>query len=270
MDGVHSLTLPILTLYSQVQVPIPHRDRPHYPTTSILNWRGGHYMGTPPQVSFISEKPMKQHPHSASSTHSPALSTPSPSCPHHTGCHNGKARAPHNAPALVHRHNRADTIEHRAHNRTPDPTPRRDKLTRQEVPGQRQELGADVPHTDTPQHCHCNDSPGRNIFQLSSSTAAQPIQIPVIPHPRRGHNPHTLQPPTPPSSPAPRSSPRHKSQQSSTPPSPPNHLASASSPSPSVREREIRPTAPGQPHPTSRPSAGTGHAPPPHPHDHQL
>ncbi|MEQ2281789.1 hypothetical protein AMECASPLE_034011 [Ameca splendens] len=32
-------------------------------------------------------------------------------------------------------------------------------------------------HTDTPHHCHCNDTPGRNIIQLSSAdpdTAAAP------------------------------------------------------------------------------------------------
>ncbi|MED6259779.1 hypothetical protein ATANTOWER_030891 [Ataeniobius toweri] len=35
MDVVHSLTLPIHTLYSQVQVPIPHRDnQPPDPGTS--------------------------------------------------------------------------------------------------------------------------------------------------------------------------------------------------------------------------------------------
>ncbi|MED6249760.1 hypothetical protein ATANTOWER_019160 [Ataeniobius toweri] len=30
-------------------------------------------------------------------------------------------------------------------------------------------------HTDTPHHCHWNDSAGRNITQLSSTIAAQPI-----------------------------------------------------------------------------------------------
>ncbi|MEQ2233685.1 hypothetical protein ILYODFUR_024257 [Ilyodon furcidens] len=44
-------------------------------------------------------------------------------------------------------------------------------------------------HTNTPHHHHCNDSPGRNIIQLSSTIAAQPIQMPVTPHTRRGHNP---------------------------------------------------------------------------------
>ncbi|MED6249184.1 hypothetical protein ATANTOWER_010584 [Ataeniobius toweri] len=106
---------------------------------------------------------MKQHPHSASSTHSPAPSTSAVSRPHHTACHDGKARAPRNAtPVAAHRRDRADTIEHRAHNGTPNPTPRWDKLIRQEVPGQRQALKANVPHhaTTTTQTHHCNDSPG--------------------------------------------------------------------------------------------------------------
>ncbi|MED6249221.1 hypothetical protein ATANTOWER_011099 [Ataeniobius toweri] len=151
-------------------------------------------MGTPPQMSFIPEKPTKQHPHSASSTHSPAPSTPASSHPHHTARPQGKGpvqRYP------TYRRNRADTIEHQAHNGTLDPTPRRDKLTRQEVPGQQQALGAGVPHrnhTDTPHHCHCNHSPGGYIIQLCSTTAAQQIQMPVTPLPRRGHPP-TIHPP---------------------------------------------------------------------------
>ncbi|KAK5611390.1 hypothetical protein CRENBAI_017398 [Crenichthys baileyi] len=79
-------------------------------------------MVTPPQVSFIPDKPTKQHPHSASSTHSPAPSPP------------------------AHRRNRADTVERRAHNGAPNPTPRRHKLTWQEVHCQQQALGAGVPH----------------------------------------------------------------------------------------------------------------------------
>ncbi|MEQ2285710.1 hypothetical protein AMECASPLE_034777 [Ameca splendens] len=77
-------------------------------------------MGTPPHVSFIPEMLTKRHPHSASSTHSPAPSTPTASCLHHTARHNSKARALHNAtPAPGPRRNRADTIEHRTHNGTP-------------------------------------------------------------------------------------------------------------------------------------------------------
>ncbi|MEQ2296167.1 hypothetical protein AMECASPLE_022197 [Ameca splendens] len=77
---------------------------------------------------------------------------------------------------------------------------------------------------------------------------------------------------------SPRTLPGHDSQQSSTPPSTPNHPASASSPSPPLHERETctswvtgpgRPTGPGLAQLTSRPSAGTRHAPPPHPPDRQ-
>ncbi|MEQ2169452.1 hypothetical protein GOODEAATRI_025372 [Goodea atripinnis] len=51
---------------------------------------------------------------------------------------------------------------HRAHNGTSNPTPRWDKLMRQEVPGQQQALEANVLHhaTATTQTHHCNDSPG--------------------------------------------------------------------------------------------------------------
>ncbi|MED6266223.1 hypothetical protein CHARACLAT_033646 [Characodon lateralis] len=87
-------------------------------------------------MSSIPEKPRKPHPDSASSTHSPTPSSPAASCPHNTVRRNGKARALRNTTsASAHSHNSVDTTEHRAHNRTPDPTPRRDKLTRQEVPG---------------------------------------------------------------------------------------------------------------------------------------
>ncbi|XP_047217785.1 extensin-like [Girardinichthys multiradiatus] len=81
---------------------------------------------------------------------------------------------------------------------------------------------------------------------------------------------------SPTSSPLPRSCLGRNSQLSSTPPSPPNHPASASSPSPFplVHERETctsrvtgsgRSTAPGQAQSTSHTSAGTRHAPLPHP-----
>ncbi|MEQ2286995.1 hypothetical protein AMECASPLE_007989 [Ameca splendens] len=48
-------------------------------------------------------------------------------------------------------------------------------------------------HTTSPPLQH---NPGRNINQLSTIIAAQPIQMPVTPYPRRGHNkptPHALQ-----------------------------------------------------------------------------
>ncbi|MEQ2239230.1 Protein MTSS 2, partial [Ilyodon furcidens] len=122
-------------------------------------------MGTPPQVSFIPEKPTKQCPHSSSATHSPTSSTPTAFCP--TTQRTAMARSLRNAtPAPTHRRNRADIIEHQAHNRTPDPTPRRDKLTWQKVPGHWQALGAPphpCNHTDTPHHCHCNDNPAPHL-----------------------------------------------------------------------------------------------------------
>ncbi|MEQ2283795.1 hypothetical protein AMECASPLE_015201 [Ameca splendens] len=97
--------------------------------------------GHTPQVSFIPKKLTKQHLHSTSSTHSPAPITP------HTAHRDSKARALRNAaPATTHRRNRADTVEHRAHNRTPNPTARWDKLTQQEVPSQWQALVDGVPY----------------------------------------------------------------------------------------------------------------------------
>ncbi|MEQ2252583.1 hypothetical protein ILYODFUR_023193 [Ilyodon furcidens] len=78
---------------------------------------------------------------------------------------------------------KADTTEHRAHKGTLDPTPRWDKLTWQEVPGKRQAPGAGIPrqaplnHKNTPHHYHCNESPGRNIIQLSSTIVTQQIQM---------------------------------------------------------------------------------------------
>ncbi|MEQ2301667.1 hypothetical protein AMECASPLE_038406 [Ameca splendens] len=114
-------------------------------------------MGTLQQESFIPEKPTKQHPHSASSTHSPALSTPAASHPHHTACRNSKARAPRNAvPAHAHRLNRADTIEQRSpqpHTKTGrthparGPPPAASTRGRHPPPHLRN-------HTDTPHHCH--------------------------------------------------------------------------------------------------------------------
>ncbi|MEQ2229540.1 hypothetical protein ILYODFUR_019913 [Ilyodon furcidens] len=128
------------------------------------------HRSTSPQVSSIPKKPLKTNPHSANSTHSPAPSTPPHPAPHHTVQSVAKAKAPPNVtPASAHKCNRADTTEQCAHNGTPDPTPRQNKLTRQEVPSQRQAPGTGVPHhaprshTNTPHHHHCNNSPGRNI-----------------------------------------------------------------------------------------------------------
>ncbi|KAK5611394.1 hypothetical protein CRENBAI_017402 [Crenichthys baileyi] len=98
------------------------------PRTQALCIPSLQLMGTPPHVSYIPKKPTEPHPQSACSTHSPAPSTPNTSCPHHTVRRDSKATQ---APA--HRRNRADTIKHRAHNGTSDPTPRWDKLTQQEA-----------------------------------------------------------------------------------------------------------------------------------------
>ncbi|MEQ2316945.1 hypothetical protein AMECASPLE_037764 [Ameca splendens] len=79
-----------------------------------------------------------------------------------------------------------DTTEQHAHNGTPNPTSRWDKLIRQEVP---QVLAAGweplaPPRLPQPHkhHRHCNDSPGRDINQLHHHP--QLIQMPVISSPR--------------------------------------------------------------------------------------
>ncbi|KAK5622497.1 hypothetical protein CRENBAI_002672 [Crenichthys baileyi] len=174
----------------------------------------------------VEEATPKQH-----KLHTQAPSTPTASYPHHTVRRDSKARALRNAvPAPAHRRNRADTVEHRAHNRAPDPTPRRDKLTQQEVPGQRQALEAGVPHpapTTTQTHHIPATETIAQVETLSSSALPSPLS---------------------------RSRWRHNSQQSSTPPSPPNHSATVSSPSPSVRERETctsQVTGPGTAQPTA-------------------
>ncbi|KAK5609982.1 hypothetical protein CRENBAI_022353 [Crenichthys baileyi] len=130
----------------------------------------------------------------------------------------------------------------------------------------------------SPSTSHCNNSPGRNIIQLSSTIATQLIQMLVTPHPKRGHNtptPHTANPSC--HSPAHRPDPpsEHDNQRSSTPPS--NHTANARSPRPLVDERETyagqemgpgRPTAPGPAQPASHRSTGTRHATQFHPPEH--
>ncbi|MED6268850.1 hypothetical protein CHARACLAT_026845, partial [Characodon lateralis] len=65
------------------------------------------HRGTPPQVNSIAERPMKPHPPSASSTLSPALSTPAAPPPHSEPQRQGKARASRNT-TPAHRRNRAD------------------------------------------------------------------------------------------------------------------------------------------------------------------
>ncbi|XP_047241089.1 extensin-like [Girardinichthys multiradiatus] len=140
------------------QPPVVSHHKPKHPSPDTENHNTGAH---PPQLSFIPEKPMKPHPHSASSTHSPTPST-LPHSPDHTAGRDRKTRALCiSTPTSSHRHNRADTTEHRAYNGNPNPTPRWDKFTRQDVPGQAPRAG--VPHhTNTPHYCHCNDSLGKN------------------------------------------------------------------------------------------------------------
>ncbi|MEQ2222873.1 hypothetical protein ILYODFUR_030893 [Ilyodon furcidens] len=100
-------------------------------------------------------------------------------------------------PTPAQRGNRADTFEHRAYNGTPTPHQDGTNSLGKRSPASSNHSGlashtTTRNHTDTPHHCHCNDSPGRNIIQLSSTITAQTIQMPVTPHPRRGHNPLTL------------------------------------------------------------------------------
>ncbi|MED6244875.1 hypothetical protein ATANTOWER_026288 [Ataeniobius toweri] len=182
MDVVHSLTLPIHTLYSQIQVPIPHRgNQPPDPEGGPFPSGDEDRETAPAPAQTIAGTAQTRLSLAQNPTPAP---TPVPNDPH-----------PHSerVPSPAHRHDRADTTKQHAHNGTPDPTPRWDRLTRQEVPGQR---SPGVPHhaprnhTNTPHHRHCNDGPGKNIVQLSSTITAQPIQMPVTPHPRRGHNPN--------------------------------------------------------------------------------
>ncbi|KAK5599861.1 hypothetical protein CRENBAI_014840 [Crenichthys baileyi] len=146
-------------------------------------------------------------------------------------------RAPCNAtPVPANRCNRAYTVKHRAHNRTPDPTPRWDKLTRQEVPSQRQAIPHHAPATTQTHHITATATIAQ-VETLSSSALPLPLsrtrcQCPHIQEEDTTPPPHMLQAPRLPSIPPPRPPPRHNSQQSSTPPSSPNHSASASSPSP--------------------------------------
>ncbi|MEQ2228028.1 hypothetical protein ILYODFUR_004498 [Ilyodon furcidens] len=81
------------------------------------------HRGTPRQMSSTPEM-MKAHPHSASSTHCPLQTPPLHPALHHTAHRDSNARAPCNAtPASAHKRNRADTTEHRTHNRPPTPHP---------------------------------------------------------------------------------------------------------------------------------------------------
>ncbi|MED6250704.1 hypothetical protein ATANTOWER_006041 [Ataeniobius toweri] len=121
-------------------------------------------MGTLPQVSFIPEKLTKRHPHSASSTHSPAPNTPATSRPHHTAPRATLPQPPPTGTTGQTPPSTAPTTKPRPHTKMEQTHPSRGPHN----------------HTDTPHHCHCNDSPGRSIIQLSSTTAAQPIQMPWV------------------------------------------------------------------------------------------
>ncbi|KAK5608245.1 hypothetical protein CRENBAI_002082 [Crenichthys baileyi] len=152
-------------------------------------------MGTPLQESFIPEKPTKRHPHSASSTHSPAPSTPTASRPptlHTVTARQGPcAMLPQPLPTGATGQTPPSTV--------PTTSPRLHTKTEQTHPARGPRPAASTRgwgpsahprnHTNTPHHCVCNDSPGRNIIQLSSTTAAQPIQMPVTQHPSTRHAP---------------------------------------------------------------------------------
>ncbi|KAK5613503.1 hypothetical protein CRENBAI_020926 [Crenichthys baileyi] len=131
------------TYHQQVQVLIPHRD--NQPQEVVL-FPPGVEIGRPPQHLNL----VRASPGSCLNLSDPGPDpdpTPRPQSPLTPIRRDGKARTPRNAtPAPTHRCNRADTIDHRAHNRTPDLTPRWVKLTRQEVPSHQQALGAGVPH----------------------------------------------------------------------------------------------------------------------------
>ncbi|KAK5604870.1 hypothetical protein CRENBAI_008128 [Crenichthys baileyi] len=124
--------------------------------------------GHTPTGELHARKPTKQHPQSASSRHSPPPNTPTASHPHHTARCDSQARALPNATLPpAHRRKTTDTAEHRAHNGTPNPTPRWDKHIRQEVPSQHQALGAAVPH-------HAPATTQTHHF-TATATVAQPV-----------------------------------------------------------------------------------------------
>ncbi|KAK5600726.1 hypothetical protein CRENBAI_011486 [Crenichthys baileyi] len=119
MDGM-------ITLNQDIDIehipPTPNAMNPPFP------------QGHSPHISSTPEKLMKTHSYSTSSTHSPCPSTPAASCrlPHS----DGKARSPQkmlpqSSPTIA---TEQTPPSNHAHNVPPDPTPRWDKFTRQEVP----------------------------------------------------------------------------------------------------------------------------------------
>ncbi|KAK5606232.1 hypothetical protein CRENBAI_025037, partial [Crenichthys baileyi] len=94
---------------------------------------------------------MKTHPHSTSSTHGPAPSTPTASCPPPYSAPQGKARALRNAtPGFEHRRNRVDTTEHRVHSGIPDGT---------NSPGKRSLARSKHPDKPPQPHKHTTSTP---------------------------------------------------------------------------------------------------------------
>ncbi|MEQ2234036.1 hypothetical protein ILYODFUR_027785 [Ilyodon furcidens] len=144
---------------------------------------------------------MKTHPDSASSTQSPAPSTPATSCPPPHSAQRWQGKSP------AQRHHSLcpkaqQSRHHQAHKGTPDLTPRQTYPARGPWPAActsaRGPHHAPRNHKNTPHPYHCNDSPGRNINQLSYTITAQLIQMPVTLHRKRGHNSPTSDTATPP------------------------------------------------------------------------
>ncbi|KAK5610679.1 hypothetical protein CRENBAI_001566 [Crenichthys baileyi] len=95
--------------------------------------------------------------------------------------------------------------------------------------------------------------------------------MPVTPHPRRGHNPlkpHAAIPHATPDTTVSRAAHCQAHPTIRPPSAAPAHQWGETYTSRATRQG--RPTAPGQARLISHPSAGTRHAPPPHPPDNQL
>ncbi|MEQ2246362.1 hypothetical protein ILYODFUR_037693 [Ilyodon furcidens] len=128
--------------------------------------------GHTPHVSSIPEKPTNPYTHTPQASHTGPLQAPPPHpAPHHTAQCDGKARATRNATQLPPTGATGQTSLSTA--------PTMDHLTS---------------HQDgtNSQHNHTNYitaiatiAKGGNIIQLSSTIAAQPIQVLVTPHSRR-------------------------------------------------------------------------------------
>ncbi|MED6295067.1 hypothetical protein CHARACLAT_027586, partial [Characodon lateralis] len=173
------------------------------------------HRGTPPQVNSIAEKPMKPHPHSASSTQSTPAAPRSPTTQRAATPRQGpRATSPPptgatgQTPASTTPTTGPPTLHHE---RTNSPTKRSPASSRH--PGPLSPTTPPLSHKKTLHQCHCNDHPGGNTIQLSSTIAAQPIQMPVTPHPRRHDNQQSSTPPSPPNPPRHRQQFQHTSPQ---------------------------------------------------------